>query len=306
MASEAKQLFILGAPRSGTTFLASLLSKTRFGSPFETHFIPKYYKKLNKIGDLNDFKNFQLLLNRILRERPVMQWRLRINSKEFYESFNGDVTYPKIVNKLCALNRSTEAICWGDKTPWYLGELDLINSMFPDAIYIYIVRDGRDVALSLLQKEWGPNNLYACARYWKNLNFQTELISELERNNQLIKIKYENLLDNPHDTLKSVLTFLKEEASDELLKFSLAKLKGNNKNKWVDRFSNFDRYVFESTASTTLQRFGYPVKYQEKNLPVLSVLFWVHDKVKWSIFILKTNVIDGIKIKYFGKQPFSD
>ena len=45
---DAKQVFILGAPRSGTTFLASLLTHTRFKAPFETHFIPKFYKKLSE------------------------------------------------------------------------------------------------------------------------------------------------------------------------------------------------------------------------------------------------------------------
>lgn len=54
------QIFILGAPRSGTTFLASLLELTFFGKPFETPFITKYYKLLADYGDIT--KNVYVLL----------------------------------------------------------------------------------------------------------------------------------------------------------------------------------------------------------------------------------------------------
>ena len=39
---------------------------------------------------------------------------------------------------------------WGDKTPMYMRHLGLLESLFPDARYVHLIRDGRDAALSFL------------------------------------------------------------------------------------------------------------------------------------------------------------
>ena len=40
---------------------------------------------------------------------------------------------------------------WGDKTPLYMQQLPLLERLFPDAIWVHLVRDGRDAALSFLE-----------------------------------------------------------------------------------------------------------------------------------------------------------
>ena len=40
---------------------------------------------------------------------------------------------------------------WGDKTPQYNDDLSLLRDLFPDAQFVHIVRDGRDVTLSIRQ-----------------------------------------------------------------------------------------------------------------------------------------------------------
>src|SRR3546814_7640869 len=37
---------------------------------------------------------------------------------------------------------------WGDKTPFYTPDIDIIRRVFPDAKIVHLVRDGRDVVLS--------------------------------------------------------------------------------------------------------------------------------------------------------------
>ena len=71
-------IFIIGCPRSGTSLLARFLEPTIYGAPIETHFITKYKKKLSNYGELENFENFNKLLNDILKERPVMQWKINI------------------------------------------------------------------------------------------------------------------------------------------------------------------------------------------------------------------------------------
>lgn len=192
---NTNQIFILGAPRSGTTFLSGLLRFTRYGRPVESHFITKYYRKLEIYGDLSKKRNFEKLLNDILSERPVQQWKIKLDLNEFYKKISPNLTYGNIVDNLLLKRPNLSSLdSWGDKTPHYLGNVEDIVELFPNAKFIYIIRDGRDVALSLLRKPWGPANTIACAKYWSELNRKSSTIETLEKNGQLLKINYEKLL----------------------------------------------------------------------------------------------------------------
>lgn len=305
---NTNNVFILGAPRSGTTFLASLLAVTRFRTPFETQFIPKYYKKLSSYGDLNQFKNFSCLVNNILSERAVMQWKLDLNVKEFYDGFGGEVSYAKLVDKLCALKHKRKNDgCWGEKTPWYLLELDVIYALFPDAKYIFIVRDGRDVALSLLKKEWGPNNVYACAEYWKSLNQEQPILTELRRKGQLLELRYEDLLDETEKHVKQFYEFLDEPYEFDKLQSLIATTKKGNYNKWKRLLSSNQIELFDKVSANRLNKFGYETFHDEGTVNFLMRCFYLlHDKFIWLKFMFKINIIDGFKIRFMGKEPFAD
>jgi len=303
---KAKQVFILGAPRSGTTFLASLLECTEYGAPFETQFIPKYYYKLQQYGDLNKIANFERLVSNILSERAIMQWKLHIDVPELFRSFNGDVTFSGLVDVLCSMAGGERGGYWGEKTPWYLRELPLITKLFPKAKYIYIVRDGRDVALSLLGKEWGPNNLYSCAEYWKDLNKLCPELEKLERNNQLISMSYEDLLDRTSENVARVYEFL-EQSRDNRVEGLISKAKKGNYNKWKADLSSSQVKLFENVCGDTLQRFGYETTYEQAGVPkVKKLLYLLHDRIVWGCFMIKTNIIDGFRIRFLGKEPFAD
>ena len=44
---------------------------------------------------------------------------------------------------------------WGDKTPMYMQNLRLLERLFPDALFVHLIRDGRDAALSFLSMPKG-------------------------------------------------------------------------------------------------------------------------------------------------------
>ena len=116
---NVKPLFIIGCPRSGTTFFASLLELTDYGRPFETHFIPKYYKRLDRYGDLRIKNNARRLLRDILAERPVQQWKLNVDVDAFLCE-RGNMSYAELAREVCTLHaRQKGKSTWGDKTPRY-------------------------------------------------------------------------------------------------------------------------------------------------------------------------------------------
>jgi len=303
-----KQIFILGAPRSGTTFLASLLEFTDYGKPFETQFITKYYKLLHKFGDLSIKNNLSKLLDKILKERAVQQWKLDLDLDDFYLNLDGNFGFSNIVNNLLLIRNSQFGKQgWGDKTPHYLGDFEKIYDLFPNAKYIYIVRDGRDVALSLLEKEWGPNNIYSCAIYWKRLNKRRGLFNRLEVNGQLLILRYEDLLDYTDEYVRKIYSFLSQNIDESELVEISSTVKAGNYYKWQKKLSNRQIKIFDSVASNTLKRFGYRINYPENGVNfMIEILYKLHNQANYYICLFKINIIDGFKIKFLGKEPFAE
>lgn len=302
-------IFIIGAPRSGTTFLASLLSVTEYGPPFETHFITKYYKQLHHYGNLNELKNFSFLLKDILNERPVMQWDLQINIKDFFKSFSQPIHYSNVVNQLCLMASKKRGYdSWGDKTPNYLGNLDILYTLFPNSKYIYIIRDGRDVALSLHEKDWGPNNIYFSAQYWNSLNKENKYLDKLALSGNLLTLKYEDLIDETELSIKKIYGFLDIEYNINDTKNLLLTVKKGNYNKWKMKMSSHQIEVFDSIAAETLKKHGYETSVPSiKSIPTLWVaLYTIHNYYFRARHLFIINIIDTIKIRFFGKPPFGE
>ncbi len=303
-----KPIFILGAPRSGTTFLASLLEKTEYGAPFETHFITKYYKKLTEYGDINVYQNFSRLLTDILNERAVSQWRLSFDHEQFFKELGAKFTYSQLVNKICLKASGQKGFnAWGDKTPNYLKDIDILYELFPDSKYIYIVRDGRDVALSLLEKDWGPNNIYYCARYWVSLNRDNKYINALASSKNLYQLQYEDLLDNVEEYVKEIYSFLNVEYDQVELVELANTVKSGNYNKWKKHMTPRQINTFDRVASCTLKRFGYGVSTEEEPLSFAwRAVYYLHHVAFRARHLFIINVVDGVKIRFFGKEPFAE
>lgn len=300
-------LFILGCPRSGTTLLASLLKYTSYGPPVETHFITKYYKRLHKYGDLTNKNNAIKLIRDILKERPVMQWKLDVDPVDIYDNLD-EISFRSIVNSICMMRSLREGFeTWGDKTPHYILDLEIIYRLFPKSKYIYIVRDGRDVALSLLKKEWGPNNVYSCAEYWVKCNRANQILDNLKKEGQLFFLKYEDLLEKADKILPEIYLFLNEPYFEDKMDKLIAAINRKNYNKWKTQMKPKQIKIFENIAANTLKRFGYETSYDQTELNKLLKYFYkAHNEIIRAVYLFKINVIDGIKIKYFGKEPFAE
>jgi hypothetical protein len=284
------------------------MSPTKFGAPVETHFITKFYKKLNSYGDINQYQNFKKLVEHILKERPVQQWKLNYDIRKMYDELKDNMSYANLCSNIILkrFNRMGKD-SWGDKTPMYIDDLDIIVSLFPKAKYIYIVRDGRDVALSLLAKDWGPNNIYACAKYWSHSNRAEQRMETMFDADNFLSLKYEDLLVNTQTKIEQIYEFLDEPyPTGDAAKLIKTTLK-NNAFKWKSRLTARQNQIFEHVARKELLMHGYEVVNKTTELSAVQRnMYTLHDKFVLGIQLFKLNVIDGIRIKFFGMQPFAD
>ena len=163
---------------------------------------------------------------------------------------------------------------WGDKTPYYVGHIDELRRVFPEARIVNLVRDGRDVALSLLRVPFGPANVWAAAHQWRDAVDAGERAAE-RLGADLLTVRYEDLVAGPETAIPAVCEFLEigyrpemlavEESPPELIAAGqeawfrelYGGISAGSVGKWRRQMSRSDIALFESIAGAELERHGY-------------------------------------------------
>ncbi len=158
--------FVVGATRSGTTLLRLMLdAHPEIAIPSETHFIPDLIKAREK-HDASPERMLEMLTSH-------RRWGdFHLSGDQLLERWMSlpELTGPAAVRAFFDLYGETQGNPprWGDKTPGYVKRMREIQEYLPEARFIHLVRDGRDVALSILQQSFGPETVEAAAQKWRD------------------------------------------------------------------------------------------------------------------------------------------
>lgn len=263
-------LFVFGAARSGTTILNNLLYRHfSYGMGPEGTFIGQWARRLPAYGDLRDDAGLRRLVEDVSRCRMLEIARHKYRRNPF------DVSPQLILSRL--RERSFAGVVYavfecmaelqgctrvGNKNPDYGRQFPLLNQLFPtQARYLAIVRDGRDVALSIVKTRWGLSSSYAAAKAWRSALSDLRQMQGRLAADRLHVIRYEDLLRQPWETLEGVRRFLAiapQDANVEAAAVEIAEgRKAANFDKWRRQMSAGDLRIFEGLAGDWLQAFGY-------------------------------------------------
>lgn len=282
-------LFACGVPRSGTTLLQRMLnSHPELAIANDTHFIPRALEKTDRklvdrvLGGERVRLTDELVANVIEYHRfyrlglSRQRWNVVVGCCEYYDQLVSSI-YSEFAN-------TNGKFLAGEKTPDYCRRLDLLNAMFPDAKLVHIVRDGRNVALSLMQwakpdkgpgklELWNSQPIGVCALWWRWLALNG-LESGLRLGKSYFQLRYETLVSHPEDELLELSHFLEIEYSHEMLQYNRGKerAEGSAKSAWRSPVSGLrnwrqdmpesDVRLFEALAGDALQAFGYELQYE--------------------------------------------
>jgi GT2 family glycosyltransferase len=192
--------FIVGTGRSGTTLLRMMLdAHSQLAIPPETNFGPaqRSFERdgagaaVDTLVSAPFWGDFGLgadeLAGKVEEQRPAV-------FGDFMRLFY--VTYAERKGK----SR------WGDKSPFYVRAMGRIHRYLPEASFVHVVRDGRDVALSINPLWFGPDTVAEMARLWVDT-----LVAAREQAQLLpryLEIRYEDLVYEPAVILQGVCDFL--------------------------------------------------------------------------------------------------
>ena len=224
-------LFIVGCPRSGTTLLQRMLDQhPELAVANDSHFIPVPLRRAKEKTSLPLSAD---IVNKVRSYRRFH--RLRLTDSQIAQAAAGAVTYADFVGALYdqyAMERGKRL--GGEKTPDYCKRIALLHGLFPEAKFVHIVRDGRDVALSAMQWAngkkgpgrfhlWQEQPVAVCALWWSKMvaagrREGARLGPELYR-----EIRYEELVARPDVVLRGVTDFLGLAYAGRMLEFHRGK-----------------------------------------------------------------------------------
>jgi len=280
MSYDQPPVFIVGVHRSGTTLLRYMLnSSPRIFIPPESDFVPRFFGRHPR-DELGERRIASILGTIFARYRFVKEWQgdpPRIQS--FIQQMNGRTPAAFLDTLYRSYAAQHRAVRWGDKTPIYASYLDLIHQIFPEAQFVHIIRDGRDVALSMLDK-WGKRELhidiYFAARNWVRRIRQAQVSGARLGSDLYYELRYEALVENPEAELRPLCEFLGEPFFPDMARPHLlgrAHLQEGDFHaplrqppstgrigRWKREMSRADRRLFQGVAGELLAELGYEVE----------------------------------------------
>jgi hypothetical protein len=156
--------------------------------------------------------------------------------------------------------------------------ISLLNQIFPEARYIHLIRDGRAVAHSLLRVAWWDNHvlywagktpqqmvvegfdpLELAARNWVEEMQSLEKGITLLRSNQLIEVRYDELLHNPYEQLRRILDFMEITTQEDPMFWDIVESLqlAPRQEAWTRNWTESELKMVLDLQGGTLRRWGF-------------------------------------------------
>ncbi|MDE2807433.1 MAG: sulfotransferase [Gemmatimonadota bacterium] len=206
--------FIIGMPFSGTTLLRLMLdAHPDVAIPPGTRFVP-HVAQLDTRAQLDK----HLFANVIF---SVPTWPdLQIPNSLLLDELNKMPVFSaaaaiRLVYRIYSSRfQKTRS---GDKTPGYAYSINIISRLLPEAYFIHVIRDGRDVALaSLAHHSWHRfGSMTAHATEWKRrIHASWHAALQCPR---FVDIKYEDLVTDTESVLRRLCAAIDLPFTDKML-----------------------------------------------------------------------------------------
>ena len=284
--ARPRVVFLIGSPRSGTTWLQSLLgAHSAIVTPQETDLFAKFIAPLQGWWDEELHRSDSEQRDRRAKGLPAV-----LGDADFTALLAGMID--RVLDAIHALDPSASVIV--EKSPAHSRHTELIAKYLPDAAFIHIVRDGRDVAASLqsASRGWGAywvtGGMKSAARSWRSSVLGAR---QAARTGRYTEVRYEQLRSGDpmplqHAFAAAGLDVTAERCATLLEEFSLTRMADGTAPSsitlggemaqrldtlkepkgffgrgavggWAESWTRTDRLLFDAVAGDLLIELGY-------------------------------------------------
>ena len=270
---------MIGTQRSGSNLMRLMLNQIpTIEAPHPPHILQRLMPLLPAYADLSDDATFKQLVDdvcRLVELNPVPWEGVVLDRQDIAKrcTQNSLVAVFSAVYDVLAETRGAQTWCCKSlANVHYVAE---INEYLPKAKYLYLYRDGRDVACSFKKAVVGQKHFYHIAQDWAKAQRTALSMREKFDESQFFSISYEALTGATEDSLKALCQFLEVDYNPSMMSFhesSEAKntasssslwnnvtkpIMNQNTKKFLKQASEEDVKIFELVAGDVLDKLGY-------------------------------------------------
>lgn len=206
--ADKQFLFVVGAPRSGTTWLHHMLMSHPDVAGLEAELTTFTY-----LGQWNSLYRTEKL------HMDQGHWKqgapLLYTEEEFAQGLHAMAC--DAYNRVLARKPHASHIL--DKHPGYARHLPLINKLFPNSKIIHIIRDGREVAVSMMSAKrrlgFGAGEIRGATAEWVRNIRMARAASSLFGNGRYMEVRYEELRERTEARLRDIFRFAGIDVPDD-------------------------------------------------------------------------------------------
>lgn len=281
-----KPIFMIGTQRSGSNLLRLMLNQLpEIASPHPPHILQRMFPLMEYYGDLSRRRNFMQLVDDVCKlvELNPVPWEGVILDRE---DIAARCREPSLVAVLGAVYdacaQAQGKLMWCNKSLANVNYCDEIERYFDGPKFLYLYRDGRDVAVSFSKAVVGEKHFYHIAKDWRAAQEQALALREKIPQSRFFMLSYEALIGETEATARRLCEFLGVEYTPAMLEFHQteeARRAADSSSLWnnvtkpvmKDNTRKFLREapedqirVFEAVAGHVLDALGYERVYVKR------------------------------------------
>jgi hypothetical protein len=281
-----KGIQIIGTQRSGSNLLRVMLHQSsRICAPHPPHILRTFFPILEMYGDLSDDGNFHQLiadLVELIRLNPV-NWNIAFNVGEILDHCENP-SLPQLLKAVYEIKTEKKhAQIWCCKSMANVKYFHELESSGVHPFYIYLYRDGRDVALSFKKAVVGEKHIYSLAKQWRQDQIQAMNLCNEIGDERVLRIGYERFIEDPSSVLTEICNRLNIPFEPSMLGYFTSEESKNtaeagvmwnnltkpvlsqNRNKFVTELTPDEILIFESVVGDVLERLDYRLINSKEN-----------------------------------------
>jgi hypothetical protein len=272
-------VFLVGAPRSGTTLLQRIVDAHRqIAITPESHWIPSYFRE--RKGLTPEGAATHKLVRKLLAHAKFRRWGLGREDLLRLLGAPEPISFAHFVSALYdryGARQGKPRV--GDKTPGYARNILLLHQLWPAARFVHLIRDGRDVCLSAIHWErpgkllrslglWQEDRVTTIALWWEwHVRLARQSGQRLPPS-LYCEVRYEALVTDPAAVCRRLCAFLEIPYDEGMLRFHEKPARSDQTDHpwqpirtglrdWRSQLPREQVERFEAAAGPLLEELGY-------------------------------------------------